>query len=93
MMKKYYLIGLLAISLIFVIACTQTKTIPENKICSVDTDCIPAGCCHSNDTVNLKFAPDCSSIMCTMECVPNTLDCGQGEVKCVERECKVMMKS
>lgn len=95
-MRKRYLIGLLMISLIsliFVISCTQTKTIPENKACSVDTDCVPANCCHPNDTINLKFAPDCSSTMCTMECVPNTLDCGQGEVKCVNGECKVAMKN
>ncbi|MBI4979955.1 hypothetical protein HZC30_00180 [Candidatus Woesearchaeota archaeon] len=89
-MKKY-IIGLLVISLVFVIACTQTKTIPENKSCAVDTDCVPAGCCHVNDSVNLKYAPKCEGMLCTMECVPNTLDCGQGEIKCVEGECKAMI--
>ncbi len=86
------MIGLLLTMLMVVVACTSTKVIPENKLCSTNTDCIPATCCHPNDTVNKQFTPDCSSTMCTMECAPNTLDCDQGEVKCVEGECKAVMK-
>ena len=91
-MKKY-IIGLLLVMLVLEVACTPTKVIPENKLCAVDTDCVPADCCHAKDSVNLNSAPNCEGMMCTMECAPNTLDCGQGEVKCVEKECKAVMKN
>ncbi len=91
-MNKYGPMLTLLMLVIFMVGCAKTIPIPENKSCSADTDCVPASCCHPNDAVNKDFMPDCSSTMCTMECVPNTLDCGQGEVKCVEKECKAVMQ-
>ena len=65
---------------------------PTAYTCTQDSDCVPASCCHPTDAVNKDNAPDCSGTMCTMNCEPNTLDCGQGEIKCVKNECIVFLK-
>lgn len=89
-MKKI-LIGLILIILaLFVVACTPQVAI--EKQCNVDSDCVPASCCHPNESISKNYAPACADILCSMECEPNTLDCGQGEVKCVSGECKVVIK-
>ena len=90
MMKiRYFLLVMIVV--LFLVSCA-TNEVPENKLCSSDSDCVPASYCHANESVNSKFAPKCEGMLCTMECVPETLDCGQGEVKCVEKECKVVFK-
>jgi hypothetical protein len=78
-------VWILLISL-FLISCTPTE-----KVCSVDKDCIQASCCHANDAVNRDNAPDCSGILCTSVCEPETLDCGQGQVKCISGQCKAVI--
>jgi len=83
-MKKLLFLGLI---LILIIGCT-----PSEKSCSKDTDCVPKTCCHPTDAVNSKYGPDCKGMMCTAECVPKTTDCGQGNIKCVSGECKVVLK-
>lgn len=67
-----------------------TFTNPENLIqCESDSDCVPFGCCHPSMCVTLDFPqPDCSEIACTMECQPDTLDCGQGRCACIEGKCE-----
>ncbi|OGY48251.1 MAG: hypothetical protein A3D39_00100 [Candidatus Buchananbacteria bacterium RIFCSPHIGHO2_02_FULL_39_17] len=92
-MKQILLIGLLFIFVV-VIACesgTQTINIPLEKKCMQDSDCTAATCCHAKESVNKLYAPDCKSAMCTMSCEAGTLDCGQGKVKCVEKECQVVI--
>jgi hypothetical protein len=86
-MKKYTLLLLGLISL-FIVSCTA---VPLEKQCAVDTDCVRATCCHAIDSVNKENAPDCSGVICTMDCVPETLDCGQGEIQCVKNECVVVL--
>jgi hypothetical protein len=65
-------------------------SVPEEKVCSVDSDCVAASCCHSSDAINNDNAPECNGILCTAECVSDTLDCGQGEVRCLEGSCQVV---
>lgn len=88
-MKKIILVllGVVLVSL-FLIAC-QTS-ISEDKVCSVDTDCVAATCCHASDVVNNANAPDCSEVLCTANCEPGTLDCGQAEAMCVEGKCELV---
>lgn len=66
--------------------------VPAEKKCSADEDCVAATCCHASEAVNKESGPDCRGQLCTAECVPETLDCGGGEIKCVEGECKVVLK-
>lgn len=73
---------------LFVAACS----VPAEKRCATDTDCLPTPCCHPNDAVNKESAPDCGGLLCTAECVPDTLDCGQGEVKCLQGACTALIK-
>jgi hypothetical protein len=44
--------------------------------CATNDDCVRATCCHANACVPRGQAPHCSDVMCTMDCRPNTLDCG-----------------
>ena len=69
------------------------KKIPAEKQCTADADCVPDGCCHPKNAVNKDFAPDCSETFCTGECAPNTLDCGQGEVRCFDKLCTAVLES
>jgi len=83
MIKKLSIILLL----ILITSCTPTE-----KACTADLDCAPSACCHPNDAVNKQNAPDCRGVLCTLECTPETLDCGQGQLKCISGECKVVLK-
>ena len=90
-MKPTTLFGLFAVALFLLTACTGTTSIPTEKQCSRDYDCVPKECCHPTDAVNREHAADCTGLLCTMDCVPGTIDCGQGEIKCVEGECRAVM--
>lgn len=93
-MKMKNALVLLLMGCLLFVSCTQTNlnNVPENKLCQKDGDCVPAACCHASDAVNLQNAPNCKGMMCTMDCAPKTLDCGQGEIKCVENECTAVIK-
>ncbi len=54
--------------------------------------CVPSSCCHSTSCIPPGQAPDCSNIMCTQECVPGTLDCGQGSCAYVGGKCEAVLK-
>jgi hypothetical protein len=58
--------------------------------CSVDADCVPASCCHPTSCVPAAQKPDCSGIMCTMQCAAGTLDCG-GRCACEAGSCKPIL--
>lgn len=60
--------------------------LPCPNSCESDEDCVPASCCHSTGCVPKSKAPTCDGVMCTMECQPNTLDCG-GSCSCIDGEC------
>jgi hypothetical protein len=67
-----------------------TSCVPADKQCSVDDDCVPVTCCHASDAVNRESGPDCSGKLCTANCQEGTIDCNQGEVKCLDKECQVV---
>lgn len=60
--------------------------------CKVNSDCVAAECCHPTNCVSKDKVPDCKGIMCTMECKPGTLDCGQGSCKCLNEKCEAVIK-
>lgn len=55
-------------------------------------ECVKATCCHATECLPADQAPDCSTSLCTQECVPGTLDCGQGSCQNIEGECTVVLK-
>jgi len=81
----------LAIFLIFVmISLSALFWFTKNEVeCISDLDCVPATCCHPSRCVPKQQAPNCEGIVCTQECVPGTLDCGQGRCICKFGKCDV----
>ena len=69
-------------SLIFLNSSSDDPT-----VCKTDSDCVPAACCHPMLCTTKALAPDCSGVFCSQECVPNTLDCGQGSCLCQNGVC------
>ena len=69
------------------------RDIEPRKQCSSDQDCVPATCCHPTDAVNREFAPNCHGVFCTEVCEPNTIDCGQGEIKCIDNICQAVLNN
>ena len=55
----------------------------------MEESCVPDTCCHATSCVNENLAPDCSEILCTMECKPETMDCGQGSCIWENGNCEV----
>ncbi|MFA6461696.1 MAG: hypothetical protein WCV90_05475 [Candidatus Woesearchaeota archaeon] len=90
-MKNIILIIMMLLIGIFLVSCTS-KDVSLEKSCQSDSDCVPASCCHAKEAVNSVYAPNCKEMFCTMDCEPGTLDCGQGEIKCVNKECVVVLK-
>ncbi len=84
-MKKFISILLLTL---FITSCVTTT----EKQCTQDSDCKPASCCHASDAVNKEYAPSCTGILCSQECKPNTIDCAQGSIKCIQNECQVVLQ-
>jgi len=62
--------------------------ISDGLRCQTDSDCVAATCCHPVECVSSEYKPDCSGISCSMECAPDTMDCGQGGCMCIEGRCK-----
>lgn len=69
---------------------TSCSPLPPEKQCSVDADCVPVACCHATGAVNYEYGPSCEGVLCTLECQPETLDCGQGKVQCLQKQCVVV---
>ena len=86
--KWMMILWLVMIISVFLISCT-----PNAEQCSVDSDCVPAQCCHPFSAVNKEYAPDCSEAFCPAVCEPGTLDCGQGEIKCLSNRCTAVINS
>lgn len=81
----------LILFLLFLVSCLPAE-VPAEKQCTSAADCVPAQCCHATNAVNQAYAPDCREIFCTLECAPNSLDCGQGEIRCQNKVCTVVLK-
>lgn len=86
------LVMMLFVGVIFLISCTSRSILPEES-CTSAADCVPAECCHAKTAANSAYAPDCSDLLCTADCVPETLDCGQGEIECVNNRCIVKINN
>ncbi len=86
MKKIIFMLGIV-IMLMFVASCNY---VPPDKVCTEDTDCTAAQCCHATEVVNNDNAPDCSGVLCTANCEPDTLDCGQAKARCVEGACTMV---
>lgn len=84
-MIKKEVVGFVLILTLFLVACSQTIGVE----CVNDKECTANKCCHADEAVSVENAPNCESVFCTMDCQPGTLDCGQGEVKCVNNKCEV----
>jgi len=93
---KAIILASLILSLILVSGisqCSNPSTVQSNiteKECLGASDCVPASCCHATSCVAKSNAPDCSDTMCTMDCKPNTLDCG-GSCTCNEGKCGAIL--
>lgn len=55
--------------------------------CKTDLDCVPSTCCHATTCVPLALRPNCSNILCSQVCKPNSLDCGQEICVCKNNKC------
>jgi hypothetical protein len=58
--------------------------------CVTDDDCVASECCHASECAPKYKEPDCSGVYCSMECVPGTMDCGQGYCICETGVCKAV---
>ncbi|MBI2572973.1 hypothetical protein HYV86_03895 [Candidatus Woesearchaeota archaeon] len=90
----FFRLSFLLVAVLFIVGCSGAKSsVPPEKYCSTDSDCVAATCCHATDAVGLNYAPTCAAVMCSMDCQEKTLDCGQGEIKCIENTCSVVLSS
>lgn len=89
---KFGAIALIAVIVVIVLffAFKPSSDIDPEKYCDYDWDCSPDACCHAKGTVNNKYFPSCGGVICTAECVPGTIDCAQGELKCINHECTII---
>jgi len=77
-MKKILII----LMLILISGCGEMQQIKE---------CVPASCCHPTGCVLIEDKPDCKGMICTMECKPGTLDCGQGHCEYINGKCEAVL--
>ncbi|MBT4446844.1 hypothetical protein HOA92_00210 [archaeon] len=87
--KILLLLTILAVSSIL-ISCASVAPVAPELACEADTDCTAALCCHSDSAVNNDYAPNCQGMLCTADCQPGTMDCGQAVAKCVQGACTVV---
>ena len=86
---------LLIIALLFAFADKKTGTEQQNKtaqnkdVCFSDADCVKDSCCHASGCIAIGKAPKCEGVLCSQECAPETLDCGQGSCRCANNRCEV----
>ena len=86
--KKYFSAALLTVLLISILMIAYFL-INYNKVADeIETECVPAQCCHPISCVEKSQAPDCSGKFCTQECAPGSLDCGQGSCKAIKGKCE-----
>jgi len=67
-----------ALVFLLVAGCGSMSTAGDDAACRSDADCVPATCCHATACVARDAAPECQNVACTMECRPETMDCGGG---------------
>lgn len=67
----------------------KDKKIIDEKYCEIDSDCVPAGCCHPDSCISKEKKPNCDNIFCTAVCL-GPLDCGAGYCSCLNNKCVVL---
>ncbi|MBD3310451.1 hypothetical protein GF351_04485 [Candidatus Woesearchaeota archaeon] len=85
-MIKKMMLSVLLVCCLTAAGCKQKDSSAAGAECTSDSDCVPDACCHATGCVPREQAPDCTDIMCTMECKPGTLDCG-GTCICEQGAC------
>ncbi|MFH0870153.1 MAG: hypothetical protein V1866_03795 [archaeon] len=65
--------------------CKQVKKEAVPAECAVDEDCVPEQCCHATSCIAASKKGVCN-LACTMNCAPNSLDCG-GSCACESGKC------
>ncbi len=90
--SKPIFLTILITALFLITACEEqpSNIEPVSNECSENSDCVPDSCCHADSCIPAEQAPDCSGMMCTMNCEPGTLDCGQGNCGCTNNKCKAV---
>lgn len=93
-MKRAWWIGIIAVLIVIgiIVLLINLQKEKSPNYCSIDSDCVPASCCHPNSCVAKEQAPQCKGIMCTQVCEPGTLDCGQGSCICENNKCEAVLK-
>ena len=89
--QKWVWAIIIILALALVILFTRSVNNGSNGTGDATLTCVPASCCHSAACVPAGEAPDCSEILCTQECKPGTLDCGQGSCQEVEGKCQAIL--
>jgi len=97
--KGLILLGILALIVLLSAVYSQYKTDnnyeinkTQSALCQIDSDCVPAGVCHSSSCTIKANAPNKTGIFCTQDCVHGTLDCGQAECECINNKCETVFK-
>lgn len=88
----WIIIGLIILLAVLIYILQNNAKQDDDKIikeCSIDSDCVPATCCHADSCVSADKKPDCSGILCSMDC-SGPLDCGMGHCGCVNGKCSVV---
>ncbi len=69
---------------------TPTGTYPQENLtaCTIDSDCVPAQCCHPTSCINKQYKGVCT-VLCTQICM-GPVDCGAGRCGCVKGHCTVI---
>ncbi len=83
----FAIIGVTVIGLFILYSVDQLM----NHSCNWDKECVPEQCCHPISCVPTDEAPNCLDTICTEECAPGTMDCGQGFCECRLGKCKAVI--
>lgn len=82
----------LVVSIVLVSVLKKDSPKQEEIQCNENSDCVPATCCHPDSCVSKLNAPNCEGAICTADCVPGTLDCGQEKCICKLNKCQTIAK-
>ncbi|MBM3232743.1 hypothetical protein FJZ18_01085 [Candidatus Pacearchaeota archaeon] len=83
------LLALLFFTVLLAVFLSSNKSAPTLDSCEKDSDCVPSSCCHPASCVLKNQAPECKGVICSQECKPGTLDCGQASCSCQNKRCVV----
>jgi len=61
---------------------------PAMDTCTLDSDCVPAQCCHPTSCINKVHKGVCN-LFCTAVC-SGPIDCGAGHCGCLSGTCQVI---